>query len=207
MKTILGNTAVFVILYILFMLPTYYLPYVGSNSFLLNAVGVKAGMGINPAFWPHLGSLIILIVLARFRGALVGKTWLVIFSILAAVFDLIPGLNSIPLVPTVMHLSAIIAGVVVTPVITVPIDRSRGESREYDSSSSRTGEGENFDVAFPNMPTDALVSRAQPFEENKKTMPDNPQWVPVSQKPFCNQCGVKLEADDKFCPYCGARVS
>jgi hypothetical protein len=56
----LGNAVVFVILYILFMLPTYFLPYLGSNSFVLSAAGVAAGAGINPAFWPHLGSLIVL---------------------------------------------------------------------------------------------------------------------------------------------------
>jgi hypothetical protein len=38
--------------------------------------------------------------------------WLVIFPILAAVFDLFPGLSAIPLIPTVMHLLAIILGVV-----------------------------------------------------------------------------------------------
>lgn len=108
----LGNTVVFVILYILFMLPTYYLPYLGSNSAVLGALGAAAGAGVNPAFWPHLGSLIILIVLAWFRGALVDKKWLIIFPILASVFDLVPGLSTIPLVPTVMHLLAIILGVV-----------------------------------------------------------------------------------------------
>mgnify|MGYP003395355054 CR=1 FL=1 len=110
--TFLGNTVVFVVLYILFMLPTYYLPYLGSNSFVLNAVGVAAGAGISPAFWPHLGSLIVLIVVTWFRGSFVGKSWLVLFPILAAVFDLIPGLSSIPLVPTAMHLLAIILGVI-----------------------------------------------------------------------------------------------
>lgn len=114
MKEILGNTVVFVVLYILFMLPTYYLPYTGSNSFAVNAIGAAAGAGINPTFWLHLGSLMVLVVLAWFRGALVGKQWLVIFPILAAVFDLLPGLSSIPLVPTVMHLLAVILGVVGT---------------------------------------------------------------------------------------------
>lgn len=108
----LGNTVVFVILYILFMLPTYYLPYLGSNSAILGALGAAAGAGVNPAFWPHLGSLIVLIVVAWFRGALIDKKWLIIFPILATVFDLTPGINNIPLVPTVMHLLAIILGVV-----------------------------------------------------------------------------------------------
>ncbi len=108
----LGNAVVFVILYVLFMLPTYYLPYLGSNSAVIGALGAATDAGVNPAFWPHLGSLIILIVVAWFRGALVDKKWLIIFPILATVFDLVPVLSSIPLVPTVMHLLAIILGVV-----------------------------------------------------------------------------------------------
>lgn len=119
MKKVLGNPVAFVLLYILFMLPTYYLPYVGSNSAVIGALG-QAGAaasdahplaGINPAFWLHLGSLMVLVALAWFRGGAIGKTWLIIFPILAAIFDLAPGVNLIPLVPTVMHLLAIILGV------------------------------------------------------------------------------------------------
>jgi len=108
----LGNAVVFVILYVLFMLPTYFLPYLGSNSAIIGAMGATAHAGVNPAFWPHLGSLIVLIALAWFRGVFVDKKWLIIFPILATVFDLMPGLSAIPLVPTVMHLLAIILGVV-----------------------------------------------------------------------------------------------
>ncbi len=121
MTKVLGNAVVFVILYVLFMLPTYYLPYVGSNSAVIGTLGQFGAAvgdasplkGINPAFWLHLGSLIVLMVLAWFRGVVVDKKWLIIFPILAAIFDLAPALNLIPLVPTVMHLLAIILGVVV----------------------------------------------------------------------------------------------
>ena len=52
MKKVLGNPVVFVLLYILFMLPTYYLPYVGSDSALIGALGqVGAAAGdANPLF-------------------------------------------------------------------------------------------------------------------------------------------------------------
>ncbi len=112
MKKALGNTVVFVVLYILFMIPTYVLPYLGSNSSLINAAGAASGVGMNPAFWIHLLSLLVLVALAWFRGANIGKTWLIIFPILALTFDLIPGLSSIPLIPTIMHLLAIILGAV-----------------------------------------------------------------------------------------------
>ncbi len=111
MKKIVANPALFAVLYILFMLPTYVLPYMGSNSSVLNATGVSAGAGMNPLFWLHLLALIVLVALVWFRGKLEAKTWLVIFPVLALVFDLIPGLSSIPFVPTVMHLLAIILGV------------------------------------------------------------------------------------------------
>lgn len=114
-ERLMANTALYVILYILCMLPTYYLPYVGSNSAAVNALGVAAGVGLNPAFWLHLGLLSVLVSLAWFRGAVLEKKWLVIFPILALLFDLTPGLSLIPMVPTVMHLLAIILGVVGAP--------------------------------------------------------------------------------------------
>lgn len=108
---VLGNAVVFVILYLLFMGPTYYLPYVGSNSAVLHAAAASSDAGMNPAFWMHLICLLALILITWFRGALIDKKWLIIFPILATVFDLAPGLSMIPLIPTVMHLLAIILGV------------------------------------------------------------------------------------------------
>ena len=115
MKKIFGNTAVFVLLYIVFMIPTYILPYFGSNSSIAISAGASVGnLSEFPQFWMHVGALILLMVVTWFRGSLVDKKWLLIFPILAAVFDFIPGLSSVPLVPTVMHLLAIILGVVGT---------------------------------------------------------------------------------------------
>jgi len=112
-KKALGNAPVFVIAYVLFILPTYYLPYVGSNSSILHGIDAAAGgKNLNFAFWLHMGCMLILCFLCWVRGAYVGKGWLIIFPILAIVFDFVPGLSAIPLVPTVMHLLAIILGVV-----------------------------------------------------------------------------------------------
>lgn len=121
---ILGNATVFVILYILLMLPTYYLPYVGSNSSLTGAASLATQGGMLPAFWLHLGLLIALVVITWFRGTLIDKKWLIIFPILAAVFDLAPALSLIPLIPTVMHLLAIILGVVGTKAPVPVTDQS-----------------------------------------------------------------------------------
>jgi len=111
MKKVLGHTAVFVILYVVFMIPTYLLPYLGSNSSVLNAASVSSGEGVYVLFWLHLICLLVLVVLAGFRGANTGRYWLIAFPFVALVFDLTPGLNNVPMVPTVMHLVTIIVGV------------------------------------------------------------------------------------------------
>jgi hypothetical protein len=102
----------------MFMLPTYYLPYVGSNSAIVGVLGAASGAGINPAFWLHLGALLVLCFLCWIRGAYVARTWLVLFPVLALLFDLAPGLSAIPMIPTFLHLAAIILGVVAAKVAT-----------------------------------------------------------------------------------------
>lgn len=104
------NPVFFVALYVLFMLPTYILPYLGSNSLLMNATAAAMGMP-NPAFFIHFLALVVLVVISWVRNRKIAKSWFVIFPILALIFDLIPGLNSIPLVPTIMHISAIVLNV------------------------------------------------------------------------------------------------
>lgn len=108
---LLANGPTYVIIYVLFMIPTYLLPYMGSNSAALSGLGVAAGAGFYPLFWLHLACLIVLCILAFLRGSLINKTWIVVLPFIALVFDLSPGLNIIPLVPTVMHILAIVLGV------------------------------------------------------------------------------------------------
>jgi hypothetical protein len=94
------------------MLPTYYLPYVGSNSSFLHALDAAAGThALSLAFSLHMGSMLVLCFLCWVRGPHVDKSWLAIFPVLAIVFDFVPGLSLIPMIPTVMHLLAIILGV------------------------------------------------------------------------------------------------
>lgn len=106
----LGNGIVFVVLYVVFMGPTYLLPYLGSNSSVVNTAGALADAGMNPATIFHLLSLAILIVITWFRGVLVKAQWIVVLPIIASIFDMAPGLSLIPMVPTVMHLFALIKG-------------------------------------------------------------------------------------------------
>ena len=115
-KRAVANGASYITLYIIGMVPTYFLPYLGSNSFLAQGINsdysrATGHSGIFIYFLMHLGCLAALAMLAKFRGDLVGKRWIVVFPILAAVFDFVPGLSLIPMIPTFMHLLAIIIGV------------------------------------------------------------------------------------------------
>jgi hypothetical protein len=102
----------FVVGYLVFMLPTYVLPYFGSNSAIVGAIGAVVGRGFTPQFWLHAWCLGMLVLVTSIRGKHIGKGWLLIFPVLASFFDLVPGVNLIPLVPTVMHLLALILGAV-----------------------------------------------------------------------------------------------
>ena len=97
-----GASAVLFFLYLLFMIPTYVLPYLGSNSAVLGAAGASAGFAFSPQFILHFISLLVLIGLSHRRGKVVDKQWIVIFPIIATFFDMMPGINLIPLIPTVI---------------------------------------------------------------------------------------------------------
>jgi len=106
-----ANTVMYVVGYTVLMVPTYILPYMGSNSLLINSAAAVAGAGVFALLLIHLAFLGALVLLAWARGKLIGKGWLVGLPIAAAMFDIVPGLSLIPLAPTVFHLAAIIVGV------------------------------------------------------------------------------------------------
>ena len=115
LKKALGNAPVFLLAYIVFMVPTYVLPYAGSNSAMFQAAGAAFGArGSSVPFWLHLGCMLVLCILCRVRGQYMEKGWLLVFPVLAMVFDFVPFLSAIPLIPTVMHLLALVLGVIAT---------------------------------------------------------------------------------------------
>lgn len=118
MSSLLKNTVFFIIGYLLLMIPTYVLPYFGSNSLLANGLGAALGHGPMPQWWLHAWALVMLVLLGHVRGQLVGKRYLIAFPLVAAVFDMVPGLSIIPMVPTVMHALAVILGAI-NPVLQV----------------------------------------------------------------------------------------
>ncbi len=118
MRRLVTSPVSYVLLYLLGMLPTYVLPYMGSNSHLsrgvANAVASAAGAGegvFSPPFYAHLLCLAALCALAWLRGREHDRAWIVVFPVLAAFFDMMPGFNLIPLAPTVLHVLAIVVGV------------------------------------------------------------------------------------------------
>ncbi|NGP88587.1 hypothetical protein [Fodinibius halophilus] len=107
MKKIIAEKTGFILGYMLLMIPTYILPYFGSNSVLMGS----ATSGLNPGFWVHLLCLAGLIYIAKQRTINLNKDYLYIFPVIATFFDLTPVLSSIPLVPTVMHILTLILGI------------------------------------------------------------------------------------------------
>ena len=116
MKTIL-----YVLLYLMFLVPTYALPYAGSNAYMTVLSGLEAVRESGPlpdeaaemfgvaagAFLAHLSCLLALFLLVL---ALVPGKWIAVLPVTAATFDMVPFLNWIPLVPTAMHLLALVLG-------------------------------------------------------------------------------------------------
>lgn len=107
---IVRSTPAYVVAYLVLMVPTYILPYAGSNSALVNGFSTAMGMGPTPQWWAHAWCLVMLVVLGWLRGNTIGKAFLPALPAVAALFDMTPGLSMVPLIPTLLHLAAIFFG-------------------------------------------------------------------------------------------------
>jgi len=105
-----ANASKFTWVYILLAIPTYILPYLGSNSVIANVAYLATGGTGIVLLLLHVGLLVALCVIARARGQVVGKGWLVTLPVMAAIFDIVPVLNWIPLVPTLFHVATVVIG-------------------------------------------------------------------------------------------------
>ena len=120
MKKFLNTTGGFVVIYLCLMIPTYILPYFGSNSVIANgagavvdvATGGKSSIFTHFPFILHLAFLLGLCYVSFIRGGIISKKWLVVFPIVAVIFDLTPGLSAIPFIASILHILAIVLGVV-----------------------------------------------------------------------------------------------
>lgn len=82
-------------------IPAYVLPYYGSNSSIANAAYYLMRQDLLVTFWVHLFCYGVAILLMWQAQEGVKKVW-VAAPLLAAVFDLTPGLSSLPLIPTLL---------------------------------------------------------------------------------------------------------
>jgi hypothetical protein len=121
----LQHPASFFVAYVILAIPTYVLPYFGSNSTLLNTTGVALGVGALPQYWLHLTFLYALAALAWLRGGLIGRSWLPVLPVLAGIFDMTPGLNWFPLIPSGFHVATLIIGVTKDPLEGVDVEAQR----------------------------------------------------------------------------------
>jgi OFA family oxalate/formate antiporter-like MFS transporter len=105
---LLASPVLFVVLYLVFMVPLYIVPW-------LTPSGMAAGLVSNPVFWIPIVCWLALIILAFMRGVTVGYGWLVALAIIGAFFDLVPGMNWLPMVPTVANLVCLVCGAALKP--------------------------------------------------------------------------------------------
>jgi hypothetical protein len=113
----------FLLFYLLGMLPTYVLPYFGSNSYVSQAAIAaisESSIGLAGTIL-HVGALSVCVFAAWARAKVNGKGILLALPIVAAVFDLAPFINIIPMVPTVLHVVALVVGLAPD----VEVDESR----------------------------------------------------------------------------------
>ena len=103
----LSNATAYVVIYILFMIPTY-LTHVDSSSTISSSdLGVNM---VTMCLLLHMGSMLMLCYICFIRGKLISKSWLVFIPLIAIAFEFLPALSAIPLVPSVYHLLAIVIG-------------------------------------------------------------------------------------------------
>jgi hypothetical protein len=100
-------------------IPTYILPYYGSNSSLLNAAALALVGNLLITFWLHLFVYGFATLLMWFSHRGISKLW-VIAPVFAAILDLTPGLSSLPFLPTLLMVISLV-GAYLNTIATLPI--------------------------------------------------------------------------------------
>ncbi len=124
----LKSGPLFFVTYLVLAIPTYLLPYGGSNSALAMVAEAALEADTLPVTWWHWFCLVALIVLAWLRGGLIGRAWVAVLPIFAAIFDMVAGLNWIPLIPTGFQVATVI----------LCVNRSPDGNLDEAASSQRT---------------------------------------------------------------------
>lgn len=123
MKQALANTNVFIVSYITFMAPTYYLSYLSAQSPAFESLDSVNTHLFNLPFILHIGAILALLWICLIRGQIIGAKWLALLPMVVFAFEFIPKLVEIPMVPSIYHLLAIMVGA------TYPIISALNESK------------------------------------------------------------------------------
>ena len=119
------------------MIPTYLIRWAAFGAAIQSSGAKEAGEMGRSANIMLIFFLVVLCVIAYQRGKAVAKKHLVAFPVVAFVFDIL--LPFVPLVPTVMHVVALVVG--------VPDARRRRSSRDDDFDESSTLDDSVIDEA------------------------------------------------------------
>jgi hypothetical protein len=182
---LLRNPFVFLFFYILFVSPAYDLAGMGSDPEINHALNAAADDSLNPVFWNHAGSLVLLLIVSWGRGRIINKRWLIRFPLLAAVFQAIPGAGAIPVVPTLLHLFAIILGLIPMTDGSAVNTRSGSpvrQSRQWNHS---------WIIVLPAALPLSLTPTAE-FDWKPFRIPNSPK---SSTYPGCPGCGIAMSAE------------
>ena len=128
---LLRRGSIFLAAYLVLLIPTYVLPYFGSNSYVATGIFVFGGAGLLPQTWIHIGLLLAIVLITWLRGAYAAKAWIAVLPVLAGLTDLAPGFNLVPLLPSLFHALAMIFGARATSHVP-----SEGEPREQIAARS-----------------------------------------------------------------------
>lgn len=118
-EKIFNNPAGFAIFHIVLAIPTYIIPYLKPGVMSKAAAAISmdqnfsSGVSFASTFWTIVQvALYAGLIYGSFkRGKHVNKGYLTAFPIAAAIFDLVPLLSWIPLVPSVMHILSLAMGI------------------------------------------------------------------------------------------------
>lgn len=92
--------------YTILIIPSYILPWAGSNSMVANIVSSNA----RASFALHFFSLALAVGLSFLRGWQIKKSELGFIALTAAFCDLVPLLNLVPFLPSFFHLFTLLVG-------------------------------------------------------------------------------------------------
>ncbi len=107
------NTSIFVGAYLILLALTYFLSSLGSADLLAQSLDGVATPETSISLMPlilHICAIVALLWISLVRGMLIDKEWIVLLPMVAFAFNFIPKLSSIPVVPSIYHLLAIVIG-------------------------------------------------------------------------------------------------